>query len=124
MTVKMIFMKRCLIIFALVLLPLQFSWAAVSGYCQHETGVTAKHFGHHSHNHQSFDPQESSNEPVKLSSLDQDCAVCHFGCAVALLGNLTTSAVVSADTLYFLFFDRDLPTLSERPDRPQWSSLA
>ncbi|NBT82917.1 MAG: hypothetical protein EBT56_15195 [Betaproteobacteria bacterium] len=34
-------MRKFLAIFLLVLLPLQFSWAAVAGYCQHEAGVTA-----------------------------------------------------------------------------------
>ncbi|NCV41106.1 MAG: hypothetical protein EBW11_11190 [Betaproteobacteria bacterium] len=40
-------MRKFLAIFLLVLLPLQFSWAAVAGYCQHEAGVTANHPGHH-----------------------------------------------------------------------------
>ena len=45
-------MRRWLATLLLVLLPFQFSWAAVGGYCQHETGAAAKHFGHHNHQHQ------------------------------------------------------------------------
>jgi hypothetical protein len=40
-------MRRWLSILILVFLPFQFTWAAVGGYCQHETGAAAQHFGHH-----------------------------------------------------------------------------
>jgi hypothetical protein len=57
-------MRRYLAIFLLVLLPLQYSWAAMASYCEHETSVTAKHPGHHTHDHASVDHQESSkNSP-------------------------------------------------------------
>ena len=55
-------MKKFLAIFLLVLLPLQFSWAAVAGYCQHEAGVTANHPGHHTHDHQAADNHESGKD--------------------------------------------------------------
>jgi len=57
-------MKKFLAIFLLVLLPLQFSWAAMASYCEHETSVTATHPGHHTHDHASVDQKESSkNSP-------------------------------------------------------------
>jgi hypothetical protein len=40
-------MRRYLIIFLLLLLPFQFSWAAVASYCQHETESSTQHIGHH-----------------------------------------------------------------------------
>jgi hypothetical protein len=44
--------RRFLAIVLLALLPLQFSWAAVASYCEHETqGQHAEHFGHHDHDH-------------------------------------------------------------------------
>ncbi|MBU0601652.1 MAG: hypothetical protein KKD25_04520 [Gammaproteobacteria bacterium] len=45
-------MRRWLSILLLVFLPFQFTWAAAAGYCQHETGAAAQHFGHHDHKHQ------------------------------------------------------------------------
>lgn len=52
-------MLRLFAAFLLVLLPLQFSWAAVAVYCGHEsghesgheTGPAQAHFGHHVHEH-------------------------------------------------------------------------
>nr|ART41037.1 L611 [uncultured bacterium] len=53
-------MRRWLSILLLVFLPFQFSWAAVAGYCQHETGAAAQHFGHHDHQHQAAAEQEGA----------------------------------------------------------------
>ncbi|MBS0308891.1 MAG: hypothetical protein JSS58_07960, partial [Proteobacteria bacterium] len=44
-------MKRFILILLLAILPFQFAWAAVGGYCQHEEGKAAQHFGHHIHKH-------------------------------------------------------------------------
>lgn len=45
-------MRRWFSILLLVLLPIQFSWAAAAAYCEHESGARADHFGHHEHDHQ------------------------------------------------------------------------
>ena len=34
-------MKRLVLMFLMLMLPLQFSWAGVSAYCQHETSAAA-----------------------------------------------------------------------------------
>jgi hypothetical protein len=45
-------MRRLIAIFVLVFLPLQWSYAAVADYCQHEeTRSAQKHVGHHAHKH-------------------------------------------------------------------------
>lgn len=40
-------MRRWLAVLMMVLLPFQFSWAAVANYCGQETGAAADYFGHH-----------------------------------------------------------------------------
>lgn len=72
-------MRRWVSIFLLMILPLQFSYAAAAAYCQHETETGAGHFGHHVHQHHDLG---ASKEPAKGKSslqLDQDCGVCHSG---------------------------------------------
>ena len=117
-------MRRYLAIFLLVLLPLQFSWAAMASYCEHETSVTAKHPGHHTHDHASVDHQESSKNSPQSAGMDHDCATCHMGCAAALVNDLnTTTAAVSDDNpLHPQVIVSQLSR--ERPERPNWPVLA
>ena len=117
-------MKRYLAIFLLVLLPLQFSWAAMAGHCQHETGVKAQHAGHHTHEHASADHQESSEKTAQATCMDHDCATCHLGCAAALVSDLkTTTVAVSDDHPLHLQMMASQPSI-ERPERPKWPLLA
>jgi hypothetical protein len=117
-------MKKYLAIFLLALLPLQFSWAAVVGYCQHETSVTAKHPGHHTHEHQSADHQESSKKTSPSASMDHDCVTCHLSCTAALTTNLNTTPLATSDS-HQLYVQSSLSQLSrERPERPKWTLLA
>jgi hypothetical protein len=117
-------MKRYLAIFLLVLLPLQFSWAAMASHCQHETGVMAQHTGHHTHDHATADHQGSSENATTLTGLDHDCATCHLGCAAALVSDLKTITVaVSNDHPLLLQAMASQPS-TERPERPKWPVLA
>jgi hypothetical protein len=117
-------MKRYLAIFLLVLLPLQFSWAAVAGFCQHETAVSAKHPGHHSHDQASADPQETGQKAEPSAGMDHDCAICHMGCAATLVSELRTTTVAVSD-VHPLHLQVIASQLSrERPERPQWPVLA
>jgi hypothetical protein len=117
-------MKRYLAIFLLVLLPLQFSWAAMAGYCEHETGVTAQHTGHHTHEHASADHPKTGQKTASSACMDHDCATCHFGCAAALVSDLkTTTAAVSDNHPLHLQAMASQPS-TERPERPKWPVLA
>jgi hypothetical protein len=75
-------MKRLLLIFLLAMLPLQMSWAAVTGYCQHEEGKAAQHLGHHEHKHQASGDSKQSDKKSKnqLGVNDVDCGYCHLSC--------------------------------------------
>ncbi len=117
-------MKRCLAIFLLVLLPLQFSWAAMVGYCQHETGETVQHPGHHSHEHASADHPTTGENADSSAAIDHDCATCHLGCAAALVSDLkTTTVAVSDNHPLHLQVMASQPSI-ERPERPKWPVLA
>lgn len=68
--------KKLLLVLLLVAVPFQFAWGAAAVYCQHEQGAV-QHFGHHVHQHQQQNANESSGHAGKLSQLHQDCAYCH-----------------------------------------------
>lgn len=103
----------------LTLFPLQATWAAVGVYCQHESGVAAKHFGHHAHQHKADD---SKSDKGSLPKIDADCTFCYAG-GVA---NLTSSFGIPLDTLNLVPPPVDpnavFSFLHERPERPKWAS--
>lgn len=86
-------MRRFVLILMMVLLPLQWSWAAAASVCGHEQGKA--HFGHHEHKHASS--VETTAEPGHVedgtaASYHPDCQVCHgIGSAC-----MTSSAEVGA----------------------------
>ena len=70
-------MRRWIAIFILIL-PLQFSWAAVASYCQHESEpAKTEHIGHHEHKHADTDTvgKTKKSEP-SLDKSDRDCRLC------------------------------------------------
>ncbi|CAD5372710.1 Cobalt-zinc-cadmium resistance protein CzcI [Rubrivivax sp. A210] len=112
-------MRRCLAILLLALLPLQFSWAAVAGYCLHEADAKAWHLGHHEHEHGHDAGAEKS-----LGAADLDCEQCHGSC-IALPQLMPTADVfaLSPRPLHEAA-PRTTPTAADRPERPQWAGLA
>jgi len=128
-------LRRLFALLLLMFLPLQFSWAAVAGYCQHEAAGGVSHPGHHQHQHQvSHDgppatPEHAADgnvsplpegEPAMRLALDDDCAACHAGCAVALpaLAVAWPALPTAARWLAPPLFPASLP--SDLPDRPNW----
>lgn len=69
-------MRRFILVFMMLLLPLQWSWAAAASVCGHESGNA--HFGHHEHQHagdvQAGDAQDLAAEPP---GEHPDCHSCH-----------------------------------------------
>jgi hypothetical protein len=117
-------MRRWFSIFLLALLPLQLSWAAVSVYCQHETGAAAQHFGHHEHQHHADDDSKDNNGSKTLGAVDSDCPVCHAGCATALYESPAMPVMYSASDMHSgpqLLLSTLPPSL---PERPNWAYLA
>ncbi|MBL8278678.1 cobalt-zinc-cadmium resistance protein [Roseateles saccharophilus] len=110
-------MRRVIVYLLLIVLPLQFTWVAASGYCAHETGVAAEHFGHHDHKHSGT---AHATEQSKAGSMTHaDCDMCHFGFSLPSLGVLAT---LEAPLTQFRSFEpleppSHIPALPERPAR-------
>lgn len=73
-------MRRLILVFFMVLLPLQWSWAAAARGCQHEAG--GSHFGHHQHEHAADDGPDHSGQDEGAFSTPAtgehpDCQSCH-----------------------------------------------
>lgn len=119
-------MRRYLILFLLVLMPLQLSWAAAGSYCGHETGPQANHFGHHPHEHAAGDaPDLDAGTPDKQSSAPHpDCGTCHGGNLVVLSNEGPSTFVTSAASRFVPPWDRISSSLTYPPERPKWASLA
>ena len=121
---KILSMRRLFMIFLLVLMPLQLSWAAIASYCQHEIGAAAKHFGHHDHQHKTADGKDASSDPAKTTGGDPDCASCHAGCLSALPGAVTIAALADSSLGAADYWARLTSPPFERLERPQWRALA
>lgn len=119
-------MRRFLCLFLLVWFPLQMSWAAVAGYCQHETNPAAKrHFGHHEHVH--VDPQHGEHpggvdakhkgDSDKKAGVDNDCAVCHVS-AASPVGEMPSFAVASSREWRSHSTEGHASNIPKGPERP------
>jgi len=114
-------MKRYLVMLLLVLLPLQFSWAAAGAYCAHEEAA-APHFGHHVHKHDKAN-DDIKHEAKKVQA-DTDCDYCHhvptsvIFLAYPALGQPGLTAHIRYDGPCFV---SHIPDLIPRPD---WQVLA
>lgn len=110
-------MRRLLAILVLFVLPLQWSFAAVAEYCQHETAPAAQsHLGHH--DKQTVD---SSAEPGKDKSGvpgDFDCPMCHHLCASAVSVDASTSIAEMGGSPHFQLHDSFPQHPPENPFRP------
>lgn len=116
-------MRRLVIVFLLMAMPFQWSWAVAGGICEHETGKAAQHFGHHSHEHDAKAVKagktsaESKNPGV---GIDADCAYCHLLVAEpSAPSQAPPSALADASHLV-----ATLPLfgslLADEPERPKW----
>jgi hypothetical protein len=125
-------MRRALTVFLLLILPLQLSWAAAAGYCQHEERANVVgHMGHHEHQHSKGDDKdaheltkkagaEKKDSGEKPQCVDDDCAYCHL----ASLKTVGLPAIVLEIAAESSFTSHLLPSigssLSGRIDRPNW----
>lgn len=106
-------MRRLAAIFVLIVLPLQWTYAAVAEYCQHEANRTAQqHVGHHAHNH--VDPP-SDQDGSKNGSLDWDCPACHHS-AGAFVPSVTVDGLPTGASRMVVLSSRVIP--HRAPDNP------
>lgn len=123
-------MRRWLAVLLLVLLPFQFSWAAVASYCGHETGAAASHVGHHDHaghGHAAKDADASAKGKTDGSAAGVsglDCGHCHGHCAGLVLGIAAYAPPALAHAPSGLHASRRAEPMQALPERPQWAALA
>ena len=116
-------LRRALLVLLLVLLPAQFAWAAVSSYCQHEAGA-APHLGHHEHQHKADERASGGQSGPAGGAWDPDCGTCHAaGLAFACAARSATVLKPRGSVFPLL---SALPRFSpaDRPEKPNWLSLA
>lgn len=112
----------------LVLLPFQFVWGAAAGYCQHEEGATAVHFGHHAHKHQGkvvkLSGQSSTDRASVADSDDYDCGYCHLACLGPIASGTATPLGMDSDRLVTSGLDGPPLSVLSTIDRPNWTLAA
>jgi hypothetical protein len=114
-------MRRALFLLMLVILPLQSVWAAAASYCRHETGLAAKHYGHHDHQHRQTNAGgKSDQKPGTAPTLgvDTDCSVCHLSTAPSLASNGLISVASLDAPPQFAYHRSDLSHIPAGPERP------
>jgi ABC-type nickel/cobalt efflux system permease component RcnA len=122
-------MRRWFAIFLLVLLPLQFSWAAVAAFCEHESEAQAQaqHLGHHEHQQAGHAGEALDNDAAVtdgLAVVDMDCGHCHTNCC-SMPAALGTLALVTLGSRPCPPAVCALSTLVQNPpERPQWVRFA
>jgi hypothetical protein len=111
-------MKRFLLLFLLIALPFQMSWAAASSYCEHESGKAAHHFGHHEHQHHASG--ESKPVKSKLGMNDHDCGHCQHG--TAAISSIQADNPSLPQALRLIPFDvhRYISHIPDRIPKPNW----
>lgn len=107
-------MRRFVLVCLLLVLPLQWSWAAAARACLHESDPTVQHFGHHTHTHEVS--SESAVAPEKAgdfakSVLDNDCTTCHAMGASLVLATTAVPAYWDGNDLHSPY-ER---TMADRP---------
>lgn len=114
--------KKLLLIFLLVLLPLQFCWAAAAAYCQHEGEKTAQHFGHHSHQHDpAADLPDDGESVIKAHA---DCGYCHLSCQASFLTMVPEVALPTGATHLALSLRTYSSHIPDGLHRPDWRLVA
>lgn len=116
-------MKKLLLIFALLIFPLQVSWGMVETYCQPEQSLSSPQCTDCVHQSRTVANDAQDDAPSAAKS-DLDCSQCSVN-GVALVAMQLDILISPSDTV-FRSIDPHLPlsTIVLRPERPQWSPAA
>lgn len=118
-------MRKLFVIFLLVLIPMQLTWAAVAVYCQHDADLTTQHFGHHDHKHADASTDDTDIDKSKLSKGPHgDCGVCQAHSSLAVASDLSFPIYNGMTPLQAHNTDFPPSSLLSRPERPKWARLA
>ncbi|MGI4848200.1 MAG: cation efflux protein, CzcI family [Janthinobacterium lividum] len=114
-------MKKFLLIFLLIVLPVQYSWAAAVAYCTHEKEQST-HFGHHVHQHQG--QKSDDNGSNKLVKVHSDCSVCQFAAHAPLTSFTPDIAIPVLVTHWATNIVRFTSHIPDTPPVPDWRLVA
>ncbi len=67
-------MQRLLLVFLLLWLPVQGTWAAVASICRHESSAQSEHIGHHEHRHAGVDEAAAALDAAASDAAVPDAA--------------------------------------------------
>lgn len=119
-------MIRRTLLMLIVLLTLQFSWGVVAGYCTHETGRAASHWGHHP----DTNPSDQLASAVKDGAADASKTSAHTHCASCAHGALSIDSLVGmahppvAEAAPVSIERMLSSSYTTPPERPQWAAAA
>lgn len=118
-------MRRWLLIFLLLLLPFQLSWAASAAYCQHERDTQPGHWGHHEDEPRGTDRTHAGDGTNKNTTTQPNGAVGHgivsqFGCTqhADMAAGDTAGTPQLSQVLHALPEARFISHISDVPVRP------
>jgi hypothetical protein len=118
-------MRRWLLVFLLILLPFQLSWAASAAYCQHERDTQPEHWGHHEDEPRGTDRTHTGDGAKKNTTTQPNgavahCIVSHFGCAqhVDVAAGDAADAPQLPQVLQAISEERFVSHISDVPVRP------
>ena len=118
-------MRFLVMIVLLVLMPMQFTWAALSVYCPHETSSPAQQVENHDHQHQTSADLEDGGDPHATGNVNADSGACHAGHGTALFGSQRLPAVSVSSEIYTTYqIQVPSPPHLPVPERPNWADLA
>lgn len=123
-------MRRWLAVLLLVLLPLQFSWAAVASYCLDGSATlidasTPGHDVHHGHDRiEATDSGQDAPAAEAHSTEAHDCGHCHGHGAGLVQGTADAAGPVRCSGLLATAPPQPPEPSLTRPERPQWPPSA
>ena len=114
-------MHRVIAVFLLLLMPVQFAFAAAAPYCAMEKTEVATHFGHHEHVDDTGPLQERGKGDA---SLPDDCGICHLASAQLTCSSLSSDPPAQSALPRAWPDDRQPQHLVEPTERPPLIQLA
>lgn len=108
-------MRRAMLLLLFLALPLQYAWAAVGGYCQHEEDAGQWHFAHHVHEHLEDEDGAGSEAP----EFHPDA---HHAIAGMPESDFLPQWRTQAAMLVVFEPHLSLGEISSEPERPKWAA--
>lgn len=111
---------RAFLLFLILILPLQLSWAVMGSYCQSEQQGAPAHPGHHEHAAASL--VKAGSDAAKGGDADGSCSSCQLSCMKSVRWSCLPMAVQTSIVLAVFGSDDHHPTshIADGPEKPNW----